>query len=192
MMVDIVKPEHFACNQVSFITFNYDRVFEHLLFQGLRNTFTTVHLEEINRILSSIQVFHVYGCIDELPWKKGEYKYGDSYTLQYLDEARKRIQIVGETAKNWSLMEPPVLRLLFDWAKKIFFLGFGYDRENLEILRIPERFKTTQQHPKFYGTGLGLLPEQIHSIENRLGETYTIVEACDCTKLLMKHLVQNY
>jgi hypothetical protein len=102
MMIYVAKPDHFYYREVYFVTFNYDRVFEHLLYESFRNTFSEVQLEEINRILSNITIIHVYGCIDDPPWKKGGYKYGGSYKLKYLDEARKRIKIVGESVANYT------------------------------------------------------------------------------------------
>lgn len=190
MMVDVAKPDHFYYGEVNFITFNYDRIFEHLLYESFRNTFSEVQLEEINRILSNITIIHVYGCIDDPPWKKGGYKYGGSYKLKYLDEARKHIKIVGESVANYPQPFRSKEDLLLRSAKKIFFLGFGYDPQNLEILRIPQRFKDIPQPPLILGTGRGLLQEEINEIKLRLGSRLEpVIENCDCTQLLRKHLV---
>lgn len=192
MMIDVAKPDHFSFREVYFITFNYDRVFEHLLYESFRNTFSEVQLEEINRILSNITIIHVYGCIDDLPWKKGGYKYGGSYKLKYLDEARKRIKIVGESVANYTKPFRSKEDLLLRSAKKIFFLGFGYDPQNLEILGIPQRFKDIQQPPLILGTGQGLLQEEINEIKARLGSRLEpVIQNCDCTKLLRKNLVER-
>lgn len=188
MMTGIGKPDHFALNKVYFITFNYDRVFEHLLYESFRNAFSEVKFEEINRILSNIKIIHVYGCIDEPPWKKGEYKYGDNYTLRYLDEARKRIMTVGESVGNYGLKENREMDLLLNSAEKIFFLGFGYDPLNLEILGIPQRFEGTSQYPiAIFGTGQGLFEEEIDLIQLKLGRNSPRIKACDCTELLRKY-----
>jgi len=190
MMVGISKPEHFAYHRVGFIIFNYDRVFEHLLYESFRNAFSNVPLEEINRILSTIPILHVYGCIDEPPWKKGEHKYGDSYTLPYLDGARKRIKIVGESVATYGHMELGKVDLLLRSPRKIFFLGFGYDSQNLELLGIPQRFEGISQPPAILGTGQGLFQEEIDSIQLRLGvNNARLVKGCDCTELLRKYFV---
>lgn len=192
MMVGIAKPEHFAYHRVGFITFNYDRVFEHLLYESFRNAFSNVPLEEINRILSTIPILHVYGCIDKPPWKKREYKYGDSYTLPYIDEARKRIKTVGESVATYGHMELRKGDLLLRSARKIFFLGFGYDSQNLELLGIPQRFEGISQPPTILGTGQGLFQEEILSIQLRLGMSLApVVKECDCTELLRKYFVRQ-
>lgn len=190
MMVGIAKPEHFAYHRVGFITFNYNRVFEHLFYESFRNAFSNVPLEEISRILSTIPILHVYGCIDEPPWRKEKYKYGDSYTLPYFDEARMRIKTVGESVATYGHMELGKGHLLLRSAKRIFFLGFGYDSQNLELLGIPQRFEGISQPPAILGTGQGLFQEEILSIQLKLGRSLAAaVKACDCAELLRKYFV---
>jgi hypothetical protein len=158
-----------------------------------RNAFSNVPLEEINRILSIIPILHIYGCIDEPPWKKSKYKYGDSYSLPYLDEARKRIKIVEENISTYGNMKLSNEDLLLRSARKIFFLGFGYNSQNLEILGILQRFEGISQPPAILGTGQGLFQEEILSIQQRLGMSLTpIVKECDCTELLRKYFVGQY
>jgi hypothetical protein len=190
MLVGIAKPEHFQCHRVHFITFNYDRVFEHLFYESFRNTFSKVKDEEINRILSSVDIVHIYGCIDDPPWKGWRYKYGGCYRLKYLDDARKRIMTVDEIASSNGPAGMSKVDLLLKGAKNVFFLGFGYDRQNLDALRIPQCFQGRSEPPKIFGTGQGLLPQEIQSIEMEVapGLTPTIKEL-DCTELLRRYFV---
>jgi len=85
--------------------------------------------------------------------------------------------------------------LLIRSARKIFFLGFGYDQQNLEILRIPERFKGSLLRPIILGTAKGQLKEEIDKIKlrflSRVDAALAItIEDCDCAKLLRKYLVE--
>lgn len=191
MMVDVALAHHFSYHGVYFITFNYDRVFEHLLYESFKNTFSEVQPEKINEILSNTTIIHIYGCIDDLPWKKGGYKYGENYKLKYLDEARKRIKIVGENVADSPRPFRSQADLLLRSAKKIFFLGFGYDQQNLEILGIPQRFKDIPKPPSILGTGQGLIPAEINKIKLRLGRPESVIETCDCTELLRKNLAEQ-
>ena len=189
MMIGVSIPDHFGYHQVGFITFNYDRLFEYLLYESFRNAFSNLPFEEINRIFSSIHIPHVYGCIDKPPWKKEDHKYGDSYTLTYLDEARKRIKTVGESVATFSRRHS-IVDILLSSARRIIFLGFGYDPQNLEILGIPQRFKDIPQPPLILGTGQGLHQEEIRKIKLRLESSLEpVIENCDCTVLLRKNLV---
>jgi hypothetical protein len=191
MMVGVTLPYHFILHGVYFIIFNYDRVFEHLLYENFKNTFSEVQPEKINEILSNITIIHIYGCIDDPPWKKGGYKYGESYNLKYLDEARKRIKIVGENVGDPLRPFRTQADLLLGSARKIFFLGFGYDPQNLEILGIPKRFKDIPKPPSILGTGQGLIPAEINKIKLRLGRPESVIEDCDCTQLLRKNLAEQ-
>jgi glycosyltransferase involved in cell wall biosynthesis len=191
MMVDVTLPHHFSYHGAYFITFNYDRVFEHLLYESFKNTFSEVKPEKINEILFNTTIIHIYGCIDDPPWKKGGYKYGESYGLKYLDEARKRIKIVGENVAYSPRLFRSQADLLLRSAKKIFFLGFGYDKQNLEILGIPQRFKDIPKPPSILGTGQGLLSVEIKKIKLRLGRPESVIEACDCKELLRKNLTEQ-
>jgi len=192
MMIGFNLHDHFYFHKVYFITFNYDRVFEYLLYESFRHSFSGVKLEEINRVLSNLTINRIYGCIDDPPWKKEGDQYGDSYKLKCLDEARKRIKTVGETVTD--TIQVHQMDLLFRSATRIFFLGFGYDQQNLEILRIPERFKGSLLRPIILGTAQGQLKEEIDKIKlrflSRLDPAPIItIEDCDCTTLLRKYLV---
>jgi len=193
MMDSVRKPEHFTYHRVGFIIFNYDRVFEHLLYESFRNAFSEAPPEEIDRILSAITLVHVYGCIDEPPWKKRNYKYGDSYTLPYLSEARTRIRTIGESTRSVGTREDSVGDLLLKAAKKIFFLGFGYDSQNLEILGIPRRFKVGLESPAVFGTGYGLLLEEIETVQLNMGlANMPTIKDFDCTELLRKYFAGQH
>ena len=59
----------FSRNNVSFITFNYDRSLEHFLYESLRNSFTEVPDHEIKKEFVKIKIIHVYGQIAPLKWQ---------------------------------------------------------------------------------------------------------------------------
>ena len=77
-------------------------------------------------------------------------------------------------------------------ARRIFFLGFAYAQENLEILGIPKNLNDLQ---KIYGTAFDNYPDEIAAIEAKLSNDAAKkkkenikIEACDCITLLRKYL----
>jgi hypothetical protein len=79
---------------------------------------------------------------------------------------------------------------LLKWAKKVFFLGFGYDSQNLEVLGIPQRFQARSEPPEIFGTGQGLLPEEIQSTQMKMGPGLPpTIKEFDCTELLRRYFV---
>ena len=59
----------FGNNRVSFITFNYDRLLEHMLFENLTNSYMHASRSDIIEHLAHIPIIHVYGKIADLPWQ---------------------------------------------------------------------------------------------------------------------------
>jgi len=185
------RPEHFMMQKGIFITFNYDRVLEHLFYESFKNTFSDLPNHEVDRILSSFgaSIIHVYGTIDEPPWKKGGSTYGKDYNLSYLNKARTGIRIINERTNDHGIEAIPWRHqrdLIFAAVNTIFFLGFGYDSDNMRMLEIPNY---PEKGPAIYGTAHGLLPEEIYQVSHKeLSVKIGSVEACDCTMLLRKYL----
>jgi len=81
-------------------------------------------------------------------------------------------------------------------AERVFFLGFGYDNENLKKLGLSE----IRSHATIYGTAYGLRREEIRRAKSRIsrhlishdGEPVPGVELSgeedDCMLLLRDHL----
>ena len=147
-------------NAVAFITFNYDRSFEHYLYVSMQNSY-----EELKRspgrcdeILNRIPIIHLHGQIGRLPWQDDtgiRRDYGSSFkeldllkrsiesrndasSAATLDEAKHYIFSLSEQIKIMRGKEldsdfEEANKLLTD-ARNIYFLGFGYHHENLRRL----------------------------------------------------------
>jgi len=59
----------FHRNNVSFITFNYDRSLEHFLFESLRYSFSEIPKDEIINEVKQIKIIHIYDKVAPLPWQ---------------------------------------------------------------------------------------------------------------------------
>lgn len=139
-------------NDISFITFNYDRSLEYFLYESVTNAYTNLVGIDIENELRKMKFLHVYGQIGKLEWqrcKKEELPYGyniDNINIQnYTDQIRiihdERLGSVIEEAK----------KLISD-ADEIYFLGFGFAPENLGILGIPEILESNKKNRKIYAT----------------------------------------
>ncbi len=71
-------------------------------------------------------------------------------------------------------------RKLIGEAQDIFFPGFGYAKENLELLKIPERLNALQY---ICGTAFGSTTKEIQDIKTIL-KLDTQIEPWDCLMLL--------
>lgn len=144
-------------NKVSFITFNYDRSLEQFLFESLLNSFEGIKGSDAAMEINKIPIIHVYGKVAPLPWEADHntITYQEHITQYNVGFSTDNIRIINESLEDKVSV---TTRELISNAKRIFFLGFGYARENLQILNFPNVIKEDQ---KIFGTGLGLSPREI-------------------------------
>ncbi len=83
------------------------------------------------------------------------------------DVNRIKVQTIAPNIKTiYEVEDNPELEeayTLIREAEHIFFLGFGYAKENLDLLKFPQILKGGV---KVYGTAYGLTPNEILKIKN--------------------------
>jgi hypothetical protein len=186
----------FSDDKLAFITFNYDRSLEQFLYESLSNSFTEVPEAEIIKCLKKLKILHVYGQIMSLKWQDSEQgvDYHPQINEPLLEKAAANIKTIYEQKESLELNDA---RRLLTQAEQIFFLGFGYALENLEILKLPDRTKRTTS---IYGTTFGLEIREKFDIRSRIREWLPVeaidyvtighvnsTENMDCLKLLRNY-----
>ena len=128
--------EDFLNNEISIITFNYDRSLEHYLFTVLKNSYN-LNEEKCAGIVNKIPIVHLYGQLDYLPWQnRGEGRsYSPEYNEHILADSGSKIKIMTEEIveedQNFKDAWERITK-----AKWIYFIGFGYNEDNLSRLKI--------------------------------------------------------
>ena len=131
--------DDFEKNKISFITFNYDRSLEHFLMTAIQNQFNKTE-NEVAEKLKKIPLVHLYGKLGMLPLETTK---PDEYTREYtskilphlLRRSSKSLKIIYDKLE----LENPEFKQakqLLSAARRIYFLGFGYHKDNLERLKI--------------------------------------------------------
>ncbi len=125
-------------NKVSFITFNYDRSLEEFLMKSAKATFKD---EECAKHLSKLPIIHVYGQAGYLDWQEKPMG-APVRSYQTIDGAEdgwkkakncaQAIKILGEG--KYDSEEFVRTEKYLSEARKIYFLGFGYNPENMRRL----------------------------------------------------------
>jgi hypothetical protein len=160
-------------NNVSFITFNYDRSFEYSLYTYMNSMFREMPKYEKSRIAQSLSSFiptHIYGQVGLLGWEypiKDHDKvihFGAAKTslLQYSMKASKYLTIMRDHRMNEEVIREAQDRIYK--ADVICFLGFGYDKYNLSILGV----KPLLQGKRVIGTRIGKSDIAFEEIRNSL------------------------
>lgn len=184
--------EEFPENKVAFITFNYDRSLEHFLY----STLTCAYDERAHEIKNNVKRFlpfkfiHVYDQVDKPEWDGG-IEYGQPFDRTTIRGLMGNIRLIGERTDD----DGEKIRELLEWAKKIYFLGFGYADENLDAIGIRTFISGGTRGTHIYGTARGKTPDEIERTKKRfhkeesvipfsLIDKYIKLEPVGCYKLL--------
>lgn len=129
--------EDFSRNNISFLTFNYDRSLEHFLINALSNDYG-ISNEQAAAYTKSIPIVHLHGMLGNLPSMSEENSrdYNSVLTPENLEICKNSIKIIHEGIDDDE--EFQLAHKLLSEAEQVWFLGFGYDNTNLVRLRLPE------------------------------------------------------
>jgi hypothetical protein len=157
------RASDFPANQLSIVTFNYDRSLEYFLFTTLKNRWNLKD-KECAALLNAVLIVHVYGQLGKLP----EISDGSGRPYHADPDAKGVKQAVAEMvilheadASSPSLREA---QRLLESADTVCFLGFGYHPKNLERLQIKQ-----WRARRILGTAFGLLEGQAHPVRTSFG-----------------------
>lgn len=146
----IRKPEvQNIFENVSIITFNYDRCIERFLAQSLADYYE-LQVAEAQELVAKLRIFHPYGQVGLLPWQ------GSSGTVPFGSE-RNDLLALTEEIKTFTegLDDEHMLSEMhsaISEAEVVVFLGFAFHPLNMELLT-PGRETAAQ---RIYATTLGL------------------------------------
>ena len=123
--------DQFCENQVSFVTFNYDRSLEHFFRTALKNLYGK-SLADADAVLEEIPIVHVHGRLGALD-AAGRY-FGPDLSTQDVRIAMDDIVIMSYADKSSRAFQKA--REELGSAKRIYFLGFGYNTSNMTRLEV--------------------------------------------------------
>jgi len=146
-----------------FLTFNYDRLLEQMLFN-----YITCDKQESQKtalaFIDSLNIFHVNGCIGNL----NDISFGKIADVDY-EKASQRMETVWEKMKNKNRSDDiKKYKKYVQSADRIYFLGFSYIYENLKSIGI-ERKGEILKNKEIYGSAFGLSFQTLKRINSYLG-----------------------
>lgn len=188
MLKDTQDIAQFVNNQVSFITFNYDRMLEWKLGQYMQHFYRALPKNDVDNAIEAI-----FGCIHHVHGVLKFDKYADLLTsfgsipmraissfqgqdrmeriLTHVLKARElapTIRIIGESAPS---NDELIIDTLMEQANKMILLGFSYDERNLTLLKVKKKAQTIRidvhKKPLEYemvGSAFGLRSAQCEDI----------------------------
>jgi hypothetical protein len=184
-----VSFEELGQNNISFITFNYDRSLEYFLFDAIKEQFDK-GADECITMMENFPIVHLYGQLDALPWQGPD---GKEYSTvkglnARLRAAPQNIQLINDERDVKSSEYFQKAYKLIEQAERIFFLGFSFDKTNLERLRLDRIEKRKEIVATTYKVEEAEL-KRIDRYFNQSAYTNNITrEDMDAITLLKKHL----
>jgi hypothetical protein len=133
MREGVDKVEDLRHNNVRFVTFNYDRSLEFFLHHAIKESFG-VSDDKARKVGEAFNVLHLYGDLGPLfpaPGVKGR-SYERDVSTKSLEIAASAIRVIPEARDDDKCFA--MARHHIAWAKKICFLGFGFDSLNVKRL----------------------------------------------------------
>ncbi|WP_293008144.1 hypothetical protein [Nitrosomonas sp.] len=121
-------------SRITIVSFNYDRCFKHFLIDALL-TYYNLTTQEVNDIVSNINVLHPYGSVGRMFFEKGGMgpKFGELIDSDELLRSADEIRTFTESVEGES-DETNAIRESLASTKTLVYLGFAFHPLNLEVL----------------------------------------------------------
>jgi hypothetical protein len=166
--------EDFAENRLSIVTFNYDRVVEHFFFTSLKNSYGK-HENECVEMLKHIPIIHLHGRLGFLPWQKPNNRpFEPNVNKLAMLESMENLKIIHEDIKDGRDAEFIKAKQLLSEAEQIYFMGFGFNRTNVDRLDI-----VNLAHGKSHATAVGLTSRELGAI-SKITDNKISFHSVDC------------
>ncbi|WP_439614199.1 hypothetical protein [Reyranella sp.] len=146
---------------VAFVDFNYDRCLQHFLVEALQPLYD-ISEQEARAVVATLKVLHPYGSLGDLTGNNSV-PYGATYDRIDVFEVAERIRLYTEQINEHDQTIPEIKRTIGE-AQRIVFLGFGFHRQNMDIVRPP-----TASARSIVGTAFGLSEEDRAVIQQSMG-----------------------
>lgn len=153
-------------SHVTIITFNYDRCIENYLHEALKNYYG-IEAQQATELLSNLRIFHPYGSLGPLPWTSNPHAVGFGIVpspKQLVAIARELKTFTEGTDETHS--EIVEIRSTLRAADRVAFLGFAFNRQNLDLLY--GQSKSPMRATPVFGTARGLSESDVEIISGEL------------------------
>lgn len=187
-------------DNVSFISFNYDRFIKHYLKHSLVDYFGITH-DKSHELISNLDVVHPYGYLGGLPW---EINKDDSivnfgarlyprdrrfpHCNKSLFQLAKSILTFDEASEGIDEVRTKINNLIHN-ASKIVFLGFAYHDQNMDLLSGSGR---DGYGLNIYGSSLGISDPATAALKGRLSSMFPGAKHINLSPLSAAQIFAHY
>lgn len=159
---------------ISVICFNYDRCIEFYLAEAISAAYDIAY-EDAAEIVQSINIIHPYGTLGELPSKGKEVGEGILPFGAPLDHDIEWMKIAAENIRTYTEQQhdPKMVNSIHEAVGEsgiLVFLGFGFNNQNLDLLRVVHlpRYPNVLPERNIYSSGFGIAQQVDDTIKRRI------------------------
>lgn len=124
------NPESILHNNISILTFNYDRSLEYYIIRSLMRRFEELSWEKAFEIVSKLDIIHINGSLGELSKNNIYGLIASNHDILFISENKRLLETKLNKIHN-----------LINKANRIIFLGVGYHNDNMKLLKSDGPFK---------------------------------------------------
>ncbi|MCA0275727.1 MAG: hypothetical protein LCH86_06970 [Proteobacteria bacterium] len=175
---------------VSFITFNYDRCIEYYFAKALQS-YLRIPPITAQKIVNKITIIHPYGQVGRLPWQpSGKVEFGKDPHHSELLEVALQIRTFTERVEDDDMMAQ--MHSLIAEAEQVIYLGFSYGAMNLELLSLTD----SGARKNVLGTSLGISDPNreviVDEIRSSMGPDASVVTRMELPAMTCNELLHAY
>ncbi|MDP8995587.1 MAG: hypothetical protein M3O03_01095 [Pseudomonadota bacterium] len=150
--------------RAAFISFNYDRCIQQGIAAYTAKYFKLDDAQAV-KIVEKLNIVHPYGNLGDTPYLQGSAEGFGNFDLHSLVAKSARIRTFTENVSDNKMIER--IRELFEWSEVVVFLGFGYIKQNLDLLW-PQALTNPKRH--VMGTAFGLSETNLVEVQRELAQ----------------------
>lgn len=158
----------------SFIIFNYDRCFEHFMYNALKD-FYSLSDDEAVEFMDAMNIIHPYGKVGELQYSRK----GDAVNFGANIGNSKFFLSLSASIKTFteSVDEEKVvnnINKLIHNAERLIFLGFAFHPINMSLFRPKDANHNNRMVPRCYFTSYQLSDFNIENIRGKIARLFNV------------------
>ncbi|KRB58467.1 hypothetical protein ASE04_27525 [Rhizobium sp. Root708] len=157
---------------VSIVCFNYDRCIEYYLRKQIAAAYR-ITLSEAHEIVMGMNIIHPYGTLGELALHDSGY--GEKKLGFGLHPSDVELEHIAANIKTYTEQQhdPETIGRIhgaIEFASVLVFLGFGFNNQNLDLLRV-DGGPAKREHrinPVVYSSGYGIAKQVEDTLKRRI------------------------
>lgn len=171
----VTDPRELGRN-IAIICFNYDRCIEVYLRRQIAAGYQ-ISAQAAHDIVMGMNIVHPYGTLGTPALEEGQFSEGILSFGHSIDQ-HSPLEIIASNIRTYTEQEhdPQMIAKIHEWiahAKVLVFLGFGFNNQNLDLLRISHLDGNGGiTPPNVYSTGYGIANQVDSTIKRRILHIY--------------------